>query len=162
MLEFGAAFGQMILKRRCISRATMSRYQSSQQSACFRGLPKQWSVVARRLLTHLVFVAALVQFVPVGLTSTRLVADANPDASANESLSAEAHAVDCWATQPTALTRVSGEKSNELEPLAGSLSGFLSTVADLNFLHHWKANLDLGDHRRCLVTLVNLNVRLQV
>lgn len=140
----------------------MTRYQSSQQSACFGGLPKQWSVVARRLLTHLVFVAALVQFVPVGLTSTRLAADSNPDTSVTESLSAEVHAVNCWATQPTALTRVSGEKSNELEPLAGGLTTFLSTVVDPNFLNHWKARFNGGDHRRCLVTLVNLNVRLQV
>lgn len=140
----------------------MTRYQTSQHSACFGGFPKRWCFVARRILTSLVFIAALVQVVPVGLSSSRHASDSSPDSSLNESLSADTHAVDHWATQPTALTRVSGERSHEVEPLAGCSTPCLSTAVDPNFLQRWKARHDRGGHRHFLVTLVNLNVRLQV
>lgn len=151
-----------ITTRRRILRATMTRFQSRQQSARFGGLSKPGCLVARRMLTYLVFAAALLQFLPVEVTSSRLAADFHSATAGHESLSADAHVLDCWAVQPSALTRVSGEKSSEFEPLCDGLTAFLSTVAGLSHRNDWNANFNGVSYRRCLVTLVNLNVRLQV
>lgn len=140
----------------------MTRYEFSQNAACLRDFPRRWGFVAQRLLTHLVFMAALLQVVPVGMTSSRSALDSNPDASARESVSAGTHAVNLWATQPTSVTRVIDEKSNELESLDGGWFTFLGKMASPSLLHHWKTNCELGGHLRSRATLIDLNVRLQV
>lgn len=140
----------------------MTRNRSSQRTACFGVLPNRWRFASRQLLTSLVFVAALVQVVPAGWASSRLVADLSPDALINESLSVDTHAVEHWATQPTAVARVIDEKPTELEPLNDCAASAIRGLASLGFLQHCQTHCGQVGHLHCLVTLVNLNVRLQV
>lgn len=140
----------------------MTRNPPSPQPAYFGGLPHWWRCASKQLLTWLVFAAALVQFAPVGWTTSSAVTGANPDAVVNDSLSVNTHSLEHWATQPTTAARAIDEQPNALKSLD---SGSASATGDL---------ASQGVRLRCqrygiragllhwLVTLVNLNVRLQV
>lgn len=141
----------------------MARSQRLRHSSLFGSPPKRSCFVASRLLTSLVFLAALVQVIPVAVVSSRAgVGDADSQASVCESLTANTKAVESWVTQPTGATRLIRSKSNDSEPRQGGWGTFISVWAIPNSLPRGEKHYTVNGYACCLASLVDLNVRLQV
>ncbi len=137
----------------------MAHSQSSRRTPFFGLLPSPGCLVASRLL---VVLAALFQFIPNGFASSQAFAAVSGfETDVSESLTANTHAVELGVTQPTHATRLA-VKSSDAEPLQtgwGTLGCALTIPASLCFCGQ-RCTVE-GDSY-CLVTLVELNVRLQI
>lgn len=140
----------------------MTRNPPSPQTAYFGGLPHRWRCASRQLLSGLVFAAALVQFVPVGWTSSPAVTGANPDAVVNDSLSVNTHSLKRWAIPPTTAARAIDEQPNALKSFDSGSASATGDLASQGVRLHCQRHGSRAGHLHWLATLVNLNVRLQV
>ena len=129
----------------------------------FGSLPKRWCFVASRLLSSLVVLAALVQVIPIGIgVSQACVSEADPDVSVGRSLSVSTHFSQSWMTKPTCEARLADEKSSPPEPLHGGWGNVYTGLAIPKNQARCEKQGQVDGAVFCLVTLVDLGVRLQI
>ncbi len=141
----------------------MALSRVSHHSFLFGSHPKRWFFVAGRLLTSLVVLAALVQVIPAGIgISQTSVAESDPNAFVGKSLSASTHFFESWMTESTCAAQLTVAKSNPVEPLHGRWGNFDDALAIPKNLPRCETQGQVDCAVFCLVTLMDLGVRLQI
>lgn len=136
----------------------MATCQTRRPSAQFWGLPKRDSSVALRLLSGLLLLAALAQVSPARLTAARGFSNSKADSFAEVA----PHSLDQWALHPSATTQWTGSTPTVVEPSRDCLPSLCGTLQAPRFQWRCCAAREGIDEFRDLVTLVDLNVRLQI
>ncbi|TWU46970.1 hypothetical protein Poly59_59440 [Rubripirellula reticaptiva] len=149
---------------RRINCETMERSLSNHRTSFSGLIPYRWCLVSTRLLTCFVVLAALVQFVPVGVLPFRAnVADDGDHAGCvSECLTVNTHVVEPWMATPSSVVQLANRKSIESVPLQSSWIRWDRLGPLLGNPNRACKRCKSDTDSRVVATLVDLKVRLQI